>query len=215
MRDEHKAEVEKVLGELEVLDKPRIEVLNKVDLLSEEERAALATARPAERSRFRRRSTSGLEALMERLDEELVQDPILEQRLQIPQSEGDVLAALEAGAVIREREYEGNLVRMTVTGPASLLGRYRRFRHADEGIRSAERANRMMESGGYLRSPGSPTLIRVEVVFSLYAGIRSGQARTGDFCEPPARLVYVGSETGNRHAEVSVFRHLTLIFCVC
>jgi len=67
---------------------------------------------------------------MERLDEELVQDPILEQRFQIPQSEGDVLAALEAGAVIREREYEGNLVRMIVTGPASLLGRYRRFRHA-------------------------------------------------------------------------------------
>jgi GTPase len=59
-----------------------------------------------------------------------VQDPILEQRFQIPQSEGDVLAALEAGAVINDREYEGNLVRMMVTGPASLLGRYRRFRQA-------------------------------------------------------------------------------------
>ncbi|MFZ0690024.1 MAG: GTPase HflX [Acidobacteriaceae bacterium] len=129
MRDEHKAEVEKVLGELDVLSKPRLEVLNKIDLLSEEERAALATG-PGGAIAVSALEHIGLEALMERLDEELVQDPILEQRFQIPQSEGEVLAALEAGAVIREREYEGNLVRMMVTGPASLLGRYRRFRHA-------------------------------------------------------------------------------------
>jgi GTPase len=129
MRDEHKAEVEKVLGELDVLNKPRLEVLNKVDLLSEEEGAALA-AGAGRAIATSAKEHIGLETLMERLDEELVQDPILEQRFQIPQSEGEVLAALEAGAVIREREYEGNLVRMMVTGPASLLGRYRRFRHA-------------------------------------------------------------------------------------
>ena len=39
--DEQKAQVEKVLGELESLSKPRIEVLNKIDLLPEDERAAL------------------------------------------------------------------------------------------------------------------------------------------------------------------------------
>ncbi len=38
---EQKAQVEKVLGELESLSKPRIEVLNKIDLLPEDERAAL------------------------------------------------------------------------------------------------------------------------------------------------------------------------------
>jgi GTP-binding protein HflX len=125
-REEHKAEVEKVLGELEVLSKPRIEVLNKTDLLSEEEREALsADARVVAISA---RERVGLEALLERIDAELVQDPILEQRLRIPQSEGDALAALEAGAVIHDRTYEGNLVSMTVAGPASLLGRYRRFR---------------------------------------------------------------------------------------
>ena len=129
MRDEHKAEVEKVLGELDVLDKPRLEVLNKADLLSEGERAALEASGPNVIVTSAKEHT-GLDALMKRLDEELVQDPILEQRFQIPQSEGDVLAALEAGAVINDREYEGNLVRMMVTGPASLLGRYRRFRQA-------------------------------------------------------------------------------------
>ncbi len=127
MRDEHKAEVEKVLGELAVLDKPRLEVLNKIDLLSDEESAALASMKGRVIATSAKERT-GLETLMQRIDEELVQDPILEQRLLIPQSEGDALAALEAGSVIRDREYQGNLVRMTVEAPASLLGRYRRFR---------------------------------------------------------------------------------------
>jgi GTP-binding protein HflX len=127
MRDEHKAEVEKVLGELDVLDKPRLEVLNKIDLLSEEERAALTNANNGTIATSAKEH-SGLAMLMERLDQELIQDPVLEQRFQIPQSEGDVLAALEAGAVVSAREYEGNLVRLKATGPASLLGRYRRFR---------------------------------------------------------------------------------------
>ena len=41
--DEQKTQVEKVLGELESLSKPRIEVLNKIDLLPEAERAALVS----------------------------------------------------------------------------------------------------------------------------------------------------------------------------
>ena len=127
MREEHKAEVEKVLGELDVLDKPRLEVLNKIDLLSDEEQAILASGIGGAIATSARDHV-GLEALMERLDDELIEDPLLEQWFQVPQSEGDALAALEAGTVIQDREYEGNLVRMTVTGPASLLGRYRRFR---------------------------------------------------------------------------------------
>lgn len=127
LRAVHKAEVEKVLAELEVLDTPRLEVMNKVDLLSPEDAETLAGSdgHPLLTSAKQR---SGLDRLLEQLDTELVRDPIVEQRFQIPQSEGDVLAALEAGAMIRDREFEGNLVRMTVAGPASLLGRYRRFR---------------------------------------------------------------------------------------
>jgi GTP-binding protein HflX len=124
LREEHKAEVEKVLGELEALGKPRIEVLNKVDRLGPEEIAALNQRGVPVSAKL----LTGLETLLARIDEELVQDPILEQRFQVPQSEAETLAALEAGAVVTDREYEGNLVRMTVTGPASLLGRYRRFR---------------------------------------------------------------------------------------
>jgi GTP-binding protein HflX len=39
-----------------------------------------------------------------------------------------LLAALEAGAVVREKSFEGNLVFLTARGPASLIDRYRRFR---------------------------------------------------------------------------------------
>jgi GTPase len=125
--DEHKAEVEKVLAELDVLDRPRLEILNKIDLMTAEE-SAQAAARSAGCVLVSAKEGTGIDALMGRIDAELMRDPILEQRFQIPQSEGDALAALEAGALIREREYEGNLVRITVAGPASLLGRYRRFR---------------------------------------------------------------------------------------
>jgi GTP-binding protein HflX len=37
-------------------------------------------------------------------------------------------AAIDAGMIVHSREYEGNLVRLSVRGPASLIGRMRRFR---------------------------------------------------------------------------------------
>jgi GTP-binding protein HflX len=58
----------------------------------------------------------------------VVADPIVEQRFRIPQSKGVILAALGAGALIRDRRFDGDNVVMTVSGPASLLGRYRDYR---------------------------------------------------------------------------------------
>jgi GTP-binding protein HflX len=43
-----------------------------------------------------------------------------------------VLAAIDAGMVVHSRAYEGNLVKLSVTGPASLLGRLRKYRLRDE-----------------------------------------------------------------------------------
>jgi len=133
LQDEHKAEVEKVLGELDVLHKPRIEVLNKIDLLPPHEREVLmARAQATGSIPISAKENLGIDQFFAMVDKELIQDPIVEQDFRIPQSEGDVLAALGAGAVIREREFAGNLVMMTVAGPASLLGRYRRFRRNAE-----------------------------------------------------------------------------------
>ena len=57
----------------------------------------------------------------------LVADPLIEMAFRIPQSEGAALAALEAGAVVQEKRFEGNLAFFRAVGPASLLERYRQF----------------------------------------------------------------------------------------
>ncbi len=52
----------------------------------------------------------------------------MEAELRVPQQEGAVLAAIEAGMIVHSREYDGNLVRLVVSGPASFMGRLRSFR---------------------------------------------------------------------------------------
>jgi GTP-binding protein HflX len=130
--EEQRAQVERVLGELQVLDKPRIEVLNKIDLLGEEQRRGL-------QERFQggcevavsARTGEGMDALLKTIDRALHSDPVIEAELRVPQHEGAALAAIEAGMVVHSREYEGNLVRLTVSGPASLVGRLRKFRQRE------------------------------------------------------------------------------------
>jgi GTP-binding protein HflX len=135
--DEQKAQVEKVLGELEVLSKPRIEVLNKIDLLPADDRATLlsrTSSHPKGESAVAYVSAltgEGVDALLLAIDAALHSDPIVDADLRVPQHEGAVLAAIEAGMVVHSREYEGNIVRLTVSGPASLIGRMRRFRMQD------------------------------------------------------------------------------------
>lgn len=127
--EEQKAQVEKVLGELEVLKKPRIEVLNKIDLLDAEERRRLTgRATLHGQAAVSALTGEGLDGLLKAIDEALHSDPLVDAELRIPQHEGAVLAAIEAGMVIHGRDYEGNLVRLNVSGPASLVGRMRRFR---------------------------------------------------------------------------------------
>jgi GTPase len=141
--DEQKSQVEKVLGELDSLSKPSIEVLNKIDLLPADERVALlsrSNLSPKDNSAHGAGAAvapvsaltgEGMDNLLAAIDAALHSDPVIEAELCIPQHEGAALAAIEAGMVIHSRTYEGNLVRLTVSGPASLVGRIRRFRVRD------------------------------------------------------------------------------------
>ena len=134
---EQKDQVEKVLAELAVLDKPRIQVLNKADLLDAAEREGMQS-RVAARIEGERevlvsaRSGEGLGALLEALDTVLYSDPVLAVELRVPQQNGAVLAAIDAGMVVHQRRYEGNLVLFSASGPASLIGRLREFRVINE-----------------------------------------------------------------------------------
>lgn len=127
--DEQKQQVELVLSELDVAGKPVIEVMNKIDLLSSSDRGRIALAECAGQAiAVSGLAKLGLGRLLAAIDDAITADPLVEMRFRLPQSEGAALAALEASAVISKKEFEGNLVRLTARGPASLLDRYGRFR---------------------------------------------------------------------------------------
>ena len=76
--EEQKAQVEKVLGELECLAKPRIEVLNKIDLLGEHERAGPAGSAHVGRGgevAVSAHTGEGMDALLAAIDRALRSDP--------------------------------------------------------------------------------------------------------------------------------------------
>jgi GTP-binding protein HflX len=129
--EEQKAQVEKVLGELNALSKPRIEVLNKIDLLDRHEREGVSSRAPSAGGRevlVSARAGEGIDALLAAIDDALFSDPVIEAELNVPQKEGAALAAIEAGMVVHRRTYEGNLVHLSVAGPASLVGRFRVYK---------------------------------------------------------------------------------------
>ncbi len=125
MLEEQKLQVEKVLSELNVSGKPVIEVLNKVDLLPDEQQGLYSRSGAVAVSGLKR---LGLTELLNAIDEALVADPLMVADFRIPQSEGGVIAALEGRALIEDKRFEGNLAFFTAKGPASLLNRYREYR---------------------------------------------------------------------------------------
>ena len=133
MVDEQKAQVERVLGELDAAGKPIIEVMNKIDLLPEADREALAGKGRVLVSGL---AGLGLHELLNAIDAGLVADPVVQMEFRLPQSEGAVIAALEAGSVLTDKRFEGNLVYLTARGPSSLLNRYRRFNTVSKPARA-------------------------------------------------------------------------------
>ncbi len=123
---EHAQEVEKVLGELDALGKPRLRVVNKIDLLPEAERAEL---RDDDKTvHVSAVQGTGIAALLARMDELLEADPVSSARLRVPQREGKALAMIEARARIVSRSYKEGLVLLEVQAPESLLRRLEQFR---------------------------------------------------------------------------------------
>jgi GTP-binding protein HflX len=123
---EQKTQVDQVLAELAVSAKPVLQILNKIDLVPPQDVAGLASDRDAIPVSSRERT--GLDQILLAIDAALVADPLVEASFRVPQSEGSILAALESGAILEEKRFEGNLVFLRARGPASLLNRFRRFR---------------------------------------------------------------------------------------
>ena len=115
--EEQRAQVEKVLNELEAGGKPRLLVWNKIDLLP----AARMAEKPPGAVPVSAVNGEGMEALLDRIDKMLTGDPVVTLRLKVPQSEGRALAQLEAGAVILRRSFRGGNVYLKVQAAESLL----------------------------------------------------------------------------------------------
>jgi len=127
---EQDAQVEIVLKELEAEKKPRLRVMNKVDLLDEEVAASLVT--DAARSDARTLYVSavegtGLDRLLERIDAMIEEDPVSRVHLRVPQEEGKTLALLGARARIYSRAYRDGSVELELDAPESVVRRVREF----------------------------------------------------------------------------------------
>jgi GTPase len=122
---EQDAQVEVVLAELEAEKKPRLRVMNKIDLLPPKEREALRDN--ATTIHVSALAGTGLTTLLERIDRRLEEDPLARVHLKVPQSEGKVLSTLEARSRIFSRQYQDGVVELDAEAPESLLRRLREY----------------------------------------------------------------------------------------
>ena len=122
---EQDEQVERVLQELGAEGKPRLKVMNKVDLLPPASKQALLDS--VDSIHISAAKGVGLSTLLERVDETLSEDPVRRVQLRVPQKEGKVLAMLEARARIYGRDYRDSLVELEVEVPESVVRRVQPF----------------------------------------------------------------------------------------
>jgi GTPase len=122
---EQDAQVDRVLKELEVDTKPRLRVMNKIDLLPPKQRDSLRD--DATSVHVSAAKGIGMGTLLDRIDQTLSEDAISRIRLRVPQKEGKTLAMLEARARIYSRAYKDGLVELEVGAPESVARRVREW----------------------------------------------------------------------------------------
>jgi GTP-binding protein HflX len=136
---EQDAQVEIVLKELEAEKKPRLRVMNKIDLLDVEVALALQADALRDGSNTVYVSAAegtGLGRLLDRIDAMIEEDPVNLVHLRVPQKEGKMLALLEAKARIYSRAYKDGAVLLEVEAPESVLRRVREWVIKDSTLKS-------------------------------------------------------------------------------
>jgi len=127
---EQDAQVEIVLKELEAEKKPRLRVMNKIDLLDEEVAVSLMAdaARPGSNTVYVSAiDGTGLDRLREQIDEMIEEDKVSRVHLRVPQQEGKTLALLEARARIYSRKYKDGSVELDADAPESVVRRVKEW----------------------------------------------------------------------------------------
>lgn len=115
---EQQRQVDLVLKELEVQNTPQIRVMNKLDLVSDLSRKKMINS--AAQVYVSAATGSGLNDLLAVIDAHLEIDALRRLRVRIPQSEGKLLAQIEARARVLKRSYRDSSVQMELEAPESL-----------------------------------------------------------------------------------------------
>jgi GTPase len=115
---EQDAEVEKILEELGVADRPRLHVLNKIDRLSPDEAASInANHNSAGVSAL---TGEGLQALLGLVDQAMPVDPILRLRFSLPLANGRAIALVHALGRVLRSEVQDSALAMEAEIPESV-----------------------------------------------------------------------------------------------
>jgi GTPase len=122
---EQDAQVESVLKELEADKRPRLRVMNKIDLLLPKQRESLRD--DGDTVHVSAAKGIGLSTLLDRVDALLDEDRPRRVHLRIPQKEGKTLSQLQAGARVYSRQYQDGFVVLDAEAPASMLRRMREW----------------------------------------------------------------------------------------
>jgi GTP-binding protein HflX len=120
---EQDAEVEKILKELGVADRPRLHVLNKIDRLTPEEAASVNSNHNS--SRVSGLTGEGLEALLSRIDEAMPVDPVLHLNFTLPLSNGRAIALVHALGRVLHSEVQDSAIAIEAEIPESVARKLR------------------------------------------------------------------------------------------
>jgi GTP-binding protein HflX len=123
--DDQRAQVESVLRELDCESKPRLHVMNKIDLLEPQQRETLVD--DAKTIHVSAAKQIGLDALRDAIDRSLVGDPVSRLKLSVPQGDGKTLAMIDAKSRVISRKYKDGFAEIEADVPESLLRKLMKF----------------------------------------------------------------------------------------
>jgi GTP-binding protein HflX len=122
---DQQVQVESVLKDLEVMDRPQIRVMNKIDLVPQAQRRELTNTENT--VYISAQKQLGLDNLLSAIDGHLEIDALQKLRIRVPQSEGKLLAQIAARTHILKRSYRDSKVHMDVEAPESLARTLRKY----------------------------------------------------------------------------------------
>jgi GTP-binding protein HflX len=120
---EQDVEVEKILKDLGVADRPRLHVLNKIDRLSPDVAAAVNGNHNS--ARVSGLTGEGLEVLLQRIDEAMPVDPLLHLQFTLPLSNGRAIALVHALGRVLHSEVRDSTMEIEAEIPESVARQLR------------------------------------------------------------------------------------------